>query len=204
MCLYQKRPACQLLCLLHASRAMEVRAKLTLEFRVPLTTQSEPNKEFFHLEPGMGKGKRQSVKFVARVLLSPRDDVSLSKEACDDGKARSCEPDLSLPPFVRIATVLDRTIHPCKRRIWFWFGAPASLWAAAAAEGGTDKNSPTTKKQISLTAPTTRRHPHPPPSFGHLKSNKRQVTTDLRTMGSFNNVTHTFCWPLVRLKNFTW
>ena len=23
--------------------------------------------------------------------------------------------------LVRIATVLDRTIHPYKRRIWFWF-----------------------------------------------------------------------------------
>ena len=93
------------------------------------------------------KERRQSAKFVARVPLSPRDDVSLSREACSaerrkattTSKARSrrpgrqadrraLPPDLplspSLPPsLVRIATVLDRTIHPYKSRIWFWIGA---------------------------------------------------------------------------------
>ena len=46
-------------------------------------------------------------------------------------RRRSEELPLSLPPslppsLVRIATVLDRTIHPYKRRIWFWIGAAAA------------------------------------------------------------------------------
>ena len=94
----------------------------------------------------MEKGKRgEAISEIRRPcsVVSGGRCVFIKREACsaerrlppakpdhgDQAGRQALPPHLSpsLPPsLVRIATVLDRTIHPYKRRIWFWIGAAAA------------------------------------------------------------------------------